>query len=241
MARPKTGETGEEAVEAPPAQGVRAAYQDDIRGICCSQAIDSCEPLALPPEPPPPAAASRLPARSPAVAFSRTSRCPRFLTPHETCTWLWRSRRRATCAGEAWVPCGGAGTRKDRPAAPPCMSSTSKPPCLCSLSMCARVPLPPDELYALLIDPSECLRVFKTLKVGCFCSAAAAAAGPAAAVASRRRPRRRPALHAQSATRASAWPCAGLPAASSIYAPRLLHLPTGHQLATRRLPPARSE
>ncbi|KAI3436210.1 hypothetical protein D9Q98_002264 [Chlorella vulgaris] len=35
---------------------------------------------------------------------------------------------------------------------------------LCSLSMCARVPLPPDELYDLLISPTDCMRIFKTLK-----------------------------------------------------------------------------
>ncbi|PSC76568.1 hypothetical protein C2E20_0772 [Micractinium conductrix] len=81
MARPKTGETGEEAVEAPPAQG-------DIT----------------------------------VSTFSHSSRDMHVVV--------------------------------EKPAAG----------YMCSLSMCARVPLPPDELYALLIDPSECLRVFKTLK-----------------------------------------------------------------------------
>lgn len=35
---------------------------------------------------------------------------------------------------------------------------------MCTLSMVARVPLAPDRLYQLLIDPVECLRIFKSLK-----------------------------------------------------------------------------
>jgi hypothetical protein len=36
--------------------------------------------------------------------------------------------------------------------------------CMCTLSMVARVPLAPDRLYELLIDPKECMRIFKSLK-----------------------------------------------------------------------------
>ncbi|KAL4431610.1 hypothetical protein ABPG77_001452 [Micractinium sp. CCAP 211/92] len=36
--------------------------------------------------------------------------------------------------------------------------------CLCTLSMLAKVPLGPDELYELLVDPVQCMRVFKSLK-----------------------------------------------------------------------------
>ncbi|KAL4458976.1 hypothetical protein ABPG75_013841 [Micractinium tetrahymenae] len=36
--------------------------------------------------------------------------------------------------------------------------------CLCTLSMVAKVPLGPDELYDLLVDPEQCMRVFKSLK-----------------------------------------------------------------------------
>lgn len=36
--------------------------------------------------------------------------------------------------------------------------------CLCTLSMLAKVPLGPDELYELLVDPVQCMRIFKSLK-----------------------------------------------------------------------------
>ena len=36
---------------------------------------------------------------------------------------------------------------------------------MCTLSMFARVPFPPDQLYELLVDSQQCLRIFKTLKV----------------------------------------------------------------------------
>lgn len=61
------------------------------------------------------------------------------------------------------------------PACMPChlhASLASRPSCpvgpllvgRCTLSMVARVPLAPDRLYQLLIDPVECLRIFKSLK-----------------------------------------------------------------------------
>lgn len=36
---------------------------------------------------------------------------------------------------------------------------------LCTLSMFARVPLPPDQLFELLVSPDDCKRIFKSLKV----------------------------------------------------------------------------
>ncbi|EFN53317.1 hypothetical protein CHLNCDRAFT_137004 [Chlorella variabilis] len=35
---------------------------------------------------------------------------------------------------------------------------------LCTLSMFARVPLPPDQLFELLVSPDDCKRIFKSLK-----------------------------------------------------------------------------
>lgn len=50
------------------------------------------------------------------------------------------------------------------PAAACCPPDRCLPPCRCTLSMFARVPLAPDELYRLLVEPGECLRIFRSLK-----------------------------------------------------------------------------
>lgn len=87
----------------------------------------------------------------------------RSRSPPSTCTSGWRSRQRATCAGCPWQAAAAS-----RPPLLPRMPNAHQASTASTAELppqVARVPLPPDELYELLVNPAECKRVFKSLKV----------------------------------------------------------------------------